>query len=197
MDNQPKTIPLSDIRGSIDLSGIIGDKPCPFLASDYDGMTPMAFPHPRNHCYRHGDALERQPQFQRTYCLSSAYETCPIYQQKEKPQNQSIKKHAPPLGNNWFHRSVPIIIMLIIFAALVSLPALAMSPIHNQAVNLPLTADQIRGFFAESAPDSPQFTPPGYEPSLSIPAVTAPETITGQPGDQAGGNFRAITYPQK
>ena len=85
---------LTYIQGAIDISGIC-TSPCPFLGAEQDRLTPKAYPHPSNRCYRNEPAIERQLQFQKSYCLSESYINCSFFQQEEV---HDIPKQDPPLS---------------------------------------------------------------------------------------------------
>jgi len=92
MENGRSKTPLTDIQGAIDISGIC-TSPCPFLGAEFDRITPNAYPHPGNRCYRHVPAIERQLQFQKSYCLSDGYTNCAFFQQEDDP---SAAEPDPP-----------------------------------------------------------------------------------------------------
>jgi hypothetical protein len=192
MEDKKKTIAIADIQGSIDLTDICAST-CPFLATKFDGITPMAYPNPKNHCFRHGQAVETTVEFQRAYCLSPKYETCPVFLKTETPRTrpQDSKKEAKDDGQRRLAVPVAAIILLLIFVTVISWPVLAQSPGQDQAVNLPTAFDQVWGLFengAEAVNGEKITPPPGGGEAL-------PDADIQQPVRKASGDFRAIQYP--
>ena len=54
---------------------------CPFLGTPADPGTSLAFPSEANHCFRSRFPIPISSIHQENYCLSSQYETCPVYRQ--------------------------------------------------------------------------------------------------------------------
>jgi hypothetical protein len=54
---------------------------CPFLGTPGDPGTSLAFPSEANHCFRSRFPIPISSIHQENYCLSSQYETCPVYRQ--------------------------------------------------------------------------------------------------------------------
>lgn len=197
MENNGKTVALADIQGSIDVSDICAAT-CPFLASKFDDVTPMAFPHTNNHCYRYGDPTDITIEHQREYCLAPAYDTCPVYLEKEKPVPHPQVSEINSKKRRELRLAFPVtaVVLLLLFAALMSWPVLAQSPGQDQAVNAPLAVEQIRGLFTWFAQDDQPATIEVEEANpLPDPDNTLSDVDNVQPARQARGDFRAIQYP--
>lgn len=54
---------------------------CPFLGTPNDPGTSLAFPSEANHCFRSRFPIPISSIHQENYCLSSQYESCPVYRQ--------------------------------------------------------------------------------------------------------------------
>lgn len=113
---------LTKINGSIDLVGI-SISSCSFLATDYDHVTPMAFAHPANRCYKNQVGKKTQLQHQRSFCLTDRYEECVIFQQEKPP---AVKTDAQDRQKRSFGSKLALtsVIVLITIAAVISLSLL-------------------------------------------------------------------------
>lgn len=195
MEGKSKRIAISEIHGSIDVTDICSTF-CPYLATDYDGITPMAIPHPSNHCFRDGKAKAKDLSYQREYCLSAEYESCLTYQGIEKAEPAPVVINSAPSKSRSFRYAIPVIVAILLFVALISLPVFALASDQEQGAKLSLIGHVRQLMLDEEQRNQTDATAPG-------PAIDAPDFASGEAGPadanqstgQASGNFRAIQYP--
>jgi len=109
---------FSEIEESIDVAGICAVS-CPYLGSNFDRATAMAYPAPGNRCYRHQTTTKMELDFQRSFCLSDAYAKCEIYQGDTAPAVETNAGNGRLRKYGW-KMALPVIIVLLLFYILIS-----------------------------------------------------------------------------
>ena len=153
MKTDCKPVTLTEIEGKIDI-GDICTISCPFLGTETDDTTAMAFAHPSNRCYRHGTANSRQLHFQRTFCLSEAYEKCLIYGESNENHDEVVanRKNAAVSRSRLLLGSA--IIILILLLMLLSWPFMDQFVARNATYNLPIDLNRLQTVIDEMPEDS-------------------------------------------
>jgi hypothetical protein len=203
MENERRSISLTNIQAAIDVTGI-SPIACPFIGTSADRRTPMAYPHPGNRCYRHQVAIKREPQFQRSYCLSENYSDCSIYQHG-KLQFDAGAVGKEPLQRSYARRvAVPLMIILFAVAIFISVSFLGWYTPTRASFNLPSTNS------ADVLPTNNIYLPAGKPTASQLEQIETGEfnradnapmqpdsdpAVVDQPPEKAArGGFRAVTY---
>lgn len=209
METGRTAIPLTEIKGKIDIVGICISA-CPHLATEYDDITPMGFPHPGNRCYRYGDPRKRQLQFQRSFCLTDDFTSCSIYQSQEQSRQSEDNPVQKQRKSRGLRLAVPALLALILLVALITGPVLSRSFIQSAALNVPFDLDSLRTFIQElpetgtqpalptelNGPDKHEGTNLSKsKTALRFPTSDAlPDADTRPPVNEENGSFRAVPY---
>ena len=211
MAEAPNKSSFAVTKGAVDVSAISLNS-CPYLASTYDHATPLAYPHSSNRCLRHKIALERQLQFQRSFCLSDCFADCYIFQQEEEQGAIQTDAEKQQEENSSPKYTIPVILILVTLVVFISLFFIRMNIQKVTAFDMPLKmgfvdktkSDQSHEEIQPASPADQQdsdLQPDSHMSNLEIaPADEALPTADGpaaesQPGDnETKGSFRTIDY---
>lgn len=155
---------LTEIQESIEIVGLSYSS-CPFLGTENDRITALAYAHPANRCYKNQVGMTRQLQYQRAFCLSDRYEECAIFQQEEP---SAVKTDAQDRRKRSFGSklTLTLIIVLLILTAFISLLLLGMNIQNADAAQLPIGT----AIIGSNMPDLPQVNTP---PAIRLDQVEA------------------------
>lgn len=117
--NQNRKTPNKAVVG-IDVSGV-SPIICPYLGMSTDRVTAIAYPHPANLCQRHSPAVNRQLQFQKSFCLSENYMQCQIFRQEDPLPIAKANKDIIASKSGRIALTLSVILALISIIAIISL----------------------------------------------------------------------------